>query len=171
MLSNHVDALCELVQFASEVDEENATEPEVDEITSNGKMDQSSTEPEAADDSNLVLDNGHVDPSLVEDNIAAHINPIDLVEAHDDGVESKFPTVAQTLSKPTIIDAAVQQKLINDLDYRGRELVAEKQVTRPSEGILPHWLVSQPKLGPGRKVLAWNLTFLAIAVALQKVES
>jgi hypothetical protein len=173
----------------SEDEEENATEPEVQEAISidndtvnDELIEQSAPETKVTDESNVSNeDSVQDDPTLVEDDSSANVDPLDLADAYDEDVEAEPPVGAPpTPSQPTTVDAATRRKLIKDLKYKQREvkfmkpdiafLVAEKSLPRPVEGIPPHWLVSQPKSGIVRKVVALTLTAVAIVVASQKLD-
>jgi hypothetical protein len=176
------------VEENSEAEEEFVAQPEAEEAINvdsdtvkDDKIEQSMPETKVTEDSNVSKeDNVQDDPTLVEDDSSANIDPLDLADAYDEDVEAEPPVAPPTPSKPTTIDAATRRKLIKDLKYNRREvkfmkpeiafLVAEKQLPRPVEGIPPHWLVAQPKSGIVRKVLALTLTAVAIVVATQKLD-
>ncbi|GAX16782.1 hypothetical protein FisN_21Hh230 [Fistulifera solaris] len=176
------------VEENSEAEEEFVAQPEAEEAINvdsdtvkDDKIEQSMPETKVTEDSNVSKeDNVQDDPTLVEDDSSANIDPLDLADAYDEDVEAEPPVAPPTPSKPTTIDAATRRKLIKDLKYKRREvkfmkpeiafLVAEKQLPRPVEGIPPHWLVAQPKSGIVRKVLALTLTAVAIVVATQKLD-
>lgn len=165
-----------------EIDEEHATEPEMDETIrsdADDNTDQTSTEPDPIEDNRgMIDDNVQDDPSLVEDDSSANVDTMDLADAYDEDIEPE--PIAAPIPVPTVVDDAMRRKLVKDLKYRRREvqfmkpeiaaLVAQKELPRPVEGVPPHWLVSQPRSGVLRKVVAVSLTVIAIAVASQKVD-
>ncbi|GAX10523.1 hypothetical protein FisN_21Lh230 [Fistulifera solaris] len=176
------------VEENSEAEEEIVTEPEVEEairydrnIANDEVIEQSAAETKVTEDSNVSSkDSVQDDPTLVEDDSSANVDPLDLADAYDEDFEAEPPVAPPTPSKSTTVDAVTRRKLIKDLKYKRDEvkfmkpeiafLVAEKQLPRPVEGIPPHWLVAQPKSGIVRKVLALTLTAVAIVVATQKLD-